>query len=282
MSEQENANELGRLIDGRSDGTLDGLPTEEAAFARQLLAVRDKTQPDDTFAAALEARLKAAPHSTFIHQSDQMSRGETMITHRQNRSLRALATVAAVLAIAVFATLTVPPLRTLAQEVLERPTPVAPPPVEIPVSQQLEQAIGQAGFPVRLPAYVPEGYILADAGYDPVANQVSLFYTRNGIGLVIVQIPEESALPLDVGATADILTLSIGGVTGQYVEGGWKVNPEVSGETMTLTEKAWDTDFPFQQLRWQQADMVYWMMSVAGQHSDLTLEQWVQIGESLR
>jgi hypothetical protein len=303
VNEQQRAQELGALIDGRTTTGTHELPPEETAFAAQLLALRDGTRPDEIFAATLESRLKSTPDSPFAYQPDHTKRGVTMVSHNQTHWLRHLAAVAAVLALVIFTTLTVPPLRTLAQEVLNvlfqrtetntvpfetpvvmdvRPTPIALVTEAAPAGELLAEAIAQAGFVVKQPAYVPEGYVLTHAGYDSVANHVSLFYARNGIGLVIVQIPADSAEPLDVGATAEITSVTVNGATGQYVEGGWKVNPEVSGDTMTLTEKVWDADFPFQQLRWHEGDMVYWMMSVAGQHSDLTLDEWTQIGESFQ
>jgi hypothetical protein len=296
MNEQELANELGALLDGRADGS-SLLPAEDAAFAAELQAMAEGTKTDTTFAATLETRLRAAD-SSFANRQGKTNRGRTIMT---NRYAQRFATAAAIIAILAAATLTIPPLRTLAEDVLNllfsrtpsdtvpfatpvvvdmQPTPISDAQTYVPLS--IEEAGAIAGYEIHVPTFVPDGYVLTSVGYDdPATRQTSLFYAKDGYGVVIAQTPAELAKPLEVGATAAIQTVQIGSAVGEYVEGAWRVNPEVNGDTMTLTERTWDADFRFQQLRWQQGDRVYWMMSVPGQRSDLNLDDWLAIARSL-
>ncbi|MFN8372600.1 MAG: hypothetical protein U0694_06950 [Anaerolineae bacterium] len=270
---------------------------QDAAFAKALHDMVEQVTPDAAFASQLEAQLRARAAEKRADVSSSVHvRVRPRVLH-----LRTLGVAAAAVLALLLLTLTVPPLRTLAQDLLnllfnrtDSNTLVYETPVSYDIqptavgssiyspSTSVEAAESQAGFDIRVPALLPDGYVLVDVSYDVVAQQTSLFYMRSGIGLVIVQIPSASAYPLNVGASANIVRVSIGGSIGQYVEGNWIVNPRIEGTTATVSESSWDSDFPFQQLRWEQEGFVFWMMSVAGQHSDLTLDDWVQIAESLR
>lgn len=216
--------------------------------------------------------------------------------------MRPLAIAAAALALAVLLTLTVPPLRSLAHDLFallfnraSSDTQVFATPIVLqviqatPVSEAVfapsltvEQVEAQAGFDVHTPAYLPPGYTLVNASYDPTAHLVSLLYSKDGVGLNIVQTPAIYAEPLDVGASAAIIPMQIGETTGQFVKGYWRPNTTSDGNSVSIEGQTWDPDLPFQQLRWQDDDRVYWMMDVFGQNDTLGLDEWKAIAESMR
>jgi hypothetical protein len=218
-----------------------------------------------------------------------------------NRTIRSTLTAVAALLIVAAVTLAVPPLRSFAQELLDvlfnraaSDTEVFETPVVIQLqatptvlqveqpSLTVEQVEAQSGFDVLVPAYVPPGYLLEDVYYDGLGKLVSQFYIREGVGLNIVQMKAEDAEPMEVGATAEIIDVQIGDVTGQYVEGGWALSSTSDGETVQFEGREWDSDYPFSQLRWQVGDTVFWMMTALGQKNELPLREWQAIAESLR
>jgi len=269
----------------------------DEAFARSLHEMAEQVTPDGVFASQLDAQLRAR----IAEKRAAAPANVRVLALPRVQRLRPLATAAAAVLALLVLTLTVPPLRTLAQELLnllfnrtDSNTLVYETPVSYDIqptvvggvayvpSTSVEAVEALAGFDVRVPSVMPEGYTLVDVSYDEVANQTSLMYVRSGIALVIVQIPSASAYPLNVGATAQMVSVPIGDSVGQYVEGNWIAEPQIEGTTATVSESSWDSTFPFQQLRWEADGYVFWMMSAAGQHSDLTLDEWVQIAESLR
>lgn len=279
---------------------------QDAAFAAELAELAQSIHPDADFKAALEKQLRAmATDSAFSQLHEQSRMGESTMnrTLRLSSGWRSVAAAAAALVIVAAVTLAVPPLRSFAQELLDvlfnraasdtevfetpvvlqmQTTPIAATfQVERP-SLTVEEVEAQAGFDVLVPAYLPSGYTLEDVYYDEGGKLVSQFYNHDGIGFNIVQMQAEAAEPMEVGATAEIIEVQIGDVTGQYVEGFWTLDSTRDGETVQLEGQSWNSDFPFSQLRWQVGDTVFWMMTTLGQKSDLPLSEWEAIAESLR
>lgn len=164
---------LGKRIDGEA-----GAPIEqEEALAAELLDAGRATTPDARFAAALEARLLAADGA---HGSGALNGGSNgHASQRTGRPLpwRRWLALAAMVTLAV--ALLAPPTRAGVELVIRigavriglapqphttpsvspgaTPTPTAlTSPLDLAGATTLDQARGQAGFPVRLPAYPPD------------------------------------------------------------------------------------------------------------------------------
>ncbi len=269
---------------------------QDERFAAELMHLADRIQPDANFKASLEQHLRVS-HSTLTRSNE----GQSKMTYRFSNLGRFIAAAAALL-IVVTLTLAVPPLRSFAQEMLDLLFNRAASDNEVfetPVVVQLqttptvtfheprpaltvEQVEAQAGFDVLVPAYVPAGYELQDVYYDEGGKLVSQFYMRNGLGFNLVQMQAQSAEPLEVGASAEIIEVTIGDVVGQYVEGNWTVTSTRDGDTVTFAGQTWDSDFPFSQMRWQVGDSVFWLMTTLGQRSDLPLSEWEAMASSLQ
>lgn len=163
------------------------------------------------------------------------------------------------------------------------PTPtfdqvITPPP-------SIAEVQAQAGYPVRVPTWLPEGYVFQDAQVDREHSN-STWQTYMNVnyvnGFVLMQTPIEFARSLEVGASAEVITIFIKGNTGEYVEGGWVGVVENVEDTPALTGGVWDPDYPLQQLRWTDGEMAYQLSSIGGSPKELTLDQWIAIAESLQ
>ncbi len=89
----------------------------------------------------------------------------------------------------------------------------------------------------------------------------------------------------DVGVDAEILLVQIGGVTGEYIAGGWVIDThDISlqdkqpGESVNL-EYVWDPDYPKHQLRWEENGLAY---DIKANGEGLTMEDIVHVAESMQ
>ncbi len=289
MNDQHKANELDKLIDQLQTGQ-NTTPSADEAFAARFVQLVDQIQPDPTFAAHLEARLQAP-----IATNEEIMRA----TYRRSYPLRWLAygTAAVTLLVVI---VSVPPLGALAQGILARlfnqtaedtvifETPYSVNLQATPVTQAvyatpgtLAAAQNAVDFTLKVPAYVPEGYTLYDASTD-APGQVTLSYARNGFMLNITQSRIEDAPLFEVGASAQIIPVQIGDVQGEYVEGYWIADLESSGDEGVVSGKLWENTHAYQQMRWIDNSIVYWTHSAVGSGTDLPLEEWIALAESLQ
>lgn len=155
-------------------------------------------------------------------------------------------------------------------------------------------------FTAMLPAELPVGYDVEIAHFDERGQQLKVIYDCQAgtvWGFMVVQRPiadvELNEMPpMNVGASATIEDILIGDVTGQYVEGGWRVNvPEVrpEGTAAVQAEMEWDNDMPWFILRWHTNGMLYTVQSAMGSMTripqdtgcELERDDVVAIAESL-
>jgi hypothetical protein len=126
----------------------------------------------------------------------------------------------------------------------------------------------QAGFPVREIASLPVGLSFTGARYDGGSHAVILLYQGKDYKLFLTQRPiDHSQDVFSIGASAQVETVQIGNIQGEYVVGGWKAvsSPPGSatpapGSTINLSA-VWDSSLPQYTLRWQLAGYTYELRS---------------------
>lgn len=223
----------------------------------------------------------------------------TRMNVRRKFSLRLAAAIAlVVLLFAAFFTLT-PLGRALAQETLQfftrtesdqlplqdwqltpAPTPgtTTPDPAYIlDANASVQEAEQIAGFDVLVPSWIPDSLQFVGATIEEDQPIVRIFYRyveTNGLVLRQQPIPMSGDCELCemVGASAEVQTVSILGIDGEYVEGVWK---------LTDQGPIWESD-PYQKtLRWQANGMAF-ELGFMGPPDLLSLNDLIQIAESLQ
>jgi hypothetical protein len=131
-------------------------------------------------------------------------------------------------------------------------------PLSIAVAQE------QAGFPLREIASLPIGLSFTGARYDAASHAVILLYQGKDYKIFLTQRPIDHGQDVfSIGASAQVETVQIGNIQGEYVVGGWKAvsaQPDsrtaTPGSTITLSA-TWDNTLPQYTLRWQSAGYAY-------------------------
>lgn len=221
---------------------------------------------------------------------------------------------AAVVLLITGAFLTVPPLRTWAQELIERLFYPAPSDQErivynevdvnaIPTVESLEAADGLAdalGFDVLIPSVIPDEMVFEDGRYITDTPYLSLSFAKWDVRLMIYQMDaqlDEVGEWERVGASAAIqnltLTLANGDtVPAQYVQGAWvwltAPNEPTPYPGQGVDEiMTWDARAPMRRLRWAVGDIVYEvdaMLINGGTTRDplTTRDEMIAVAESLQ
>lgn len=216
------------------------------SLSRKLTALHADNQPDPAFADTLEAQLRAA-HGIPA----------TAVPVRRWSFLRPLAraaaTAAALIVIASALVLTVPPLRTLAQDILDffvvgtmPPPPPGSSANDVPIQfDTLEKAEAIAGFDALAitDSRVTIAGILANTDY------VTQFYSVEDVGMVVLSQWVEGAgieyYPVSDASAVENVTVN--GVAAQFIAGAWNY---VDGEYVWLPDAV-------SQLHWERDGMVY-------------------------
>lgn len=280
------------------------LPAEDATFTAEFVAVVKDTQPDVDFAAQLRQQLHQQPSELRLAASSKTTPPAGKIVYVDPyKRFRRMGTVAAILVVTLLAFLTVPPLRTFAQEMWDAlfiraesdvetyPTPTILPALEptptlavIPTSPPADVDMwrAQVDFQINEPGWLPPNYVLHDVYASQEWHYASLFYYDDtGYGVSLIIHPLEYLEPLSVGASADIIDVDIHGVTGQYVPGGaWVMMTQQDGDTTIFNGEVWDSTIPHQQLRWV-ADGLDYRLSTGIAASNLTMDDLIRIAESV-
>jgi len=176
------------------------------------------------------------------------------------------------------------------------PTPTSIPPTPEPAYQfilSIAEAGKKAGFSARAPTYLPENLAYKGASYDPGTNFVGLSFNYNNSnnpdatdGLMFREelVPKTNGCNLcvfKVGVGADvwtdmyvsivpkdsIVTVQIGGVTGQYVEGMWE------------NGWVWVPDSYAKRMRWQANGVAYEFFYMG---MEITKEDMIAIAKSMK
>lgn len=207
---------------------------------------------------------------------------------------RKLVSIAAGLLLVMAVFWTASPLHTLAQEIInvffspiasetQTDTYVAPvgPTPSAPVTEwqpnSIESVEAQAGFIVKRPTVLPDGYVFDGAQYYADGQAVIhnyFFEPLNGLArnLIIYQYPISADTGFAVGQDTVIETVQIGDLQGEYVVGWWDMVDETiitqnDTEKTVELETTWNANLAFSTLRWQDGNMIYEMMFQAAVNS---------------
>jgi hypothetical protein len=269
---------------------------DDKHLLHELSALAGQIQPDVHFRAGLEARLTA---------------GQVGRSSRFTKPLRNAAAVAAIIALLLTATLTIPPLRAIAQEIIDslfnrtdadQETVVLGPYGIFQLVPYfyitVDEAQAEVDFTILEPSWIPEGLALHDVAYSPEEQVVSLSYrepTENftAMPITIYEAPLDNGWSshsyLAIGASADITAVQIkradGAITGEYVKGFWVTPPDMrSGSIETPFAVQWNANIPICRLRWQDAGLMFEIWSqTSGWQGDcpVSLDEMVAIAESM-
>ena len=226
-----------------------------------------------------------------------------------------LAWAVLVIIVLVIGVLTVPPLRSFAQGIIdlftrteddtfqytiERSEYSGRPIIDVDeigayYFETIEGAEAKAGFEIYAPTKVPEGYSFIGVGYVAPMKKVEQEYRfSDSLSFRLVQQPVENFLAdpfrsmMIIGPDSLIEHVHIGTVEGQFVQGSWTILAEdfpPSRETNEITLH-WDQNAPIRVLRWEMDGFVFTIRAFFGWEDSspnaLSMEQMISIAETVR
>jgi len=141
-------------------------------------------------------------------------------------------------------------------------------------SLSIVEAEALAGFDIKIPTNLHNGYKFWGAHYDLIINSVTQMYVMPVPGPMmdsVVFITQSRGAFSDegkIGSDAEVETVIIGGAEGQYVKGGWVTfsseTPAPQPGDIVTKEFTWEKYFvPMQRMRWQ-ADGFFFEITVQG------------------
>ena len=180
------------------------------------------------------------------------------------------------------------PTATIPQEVIQATIEARRPPIE-----SLQQ---RASVEIKLPQYLPEGYIYESAYTDDEGNVQITYMFSEGEGirrfLNIRQTGNQAQESFEVGANAIIQDIRIKGVPGEYLQGSWETE-EISESDGTINIRTrWNNNTEMHVISWSVDDVYYEILYQAslyvwsddglpGQPGYLALDDLIAVAESL-
>jgi hypothetical protein len=255
---------------------------EDTKIINDLKASAAGIKPDAEFIAVLEMQLLNPAQPSL--NGDQASPKMALRKHGWQQRVRIASAIAAVFAVCVTATLSIPPLRAIAQEVIDtlfNRTETNKETIEfgphgilqlVPFYfGSVEQAQEKVDFEIHAPTLVPDDLALRIVNYSPEENLLSLLYGHPGEAYISPDLsvflgPVKNGWSnqsyFTIGASADIVSVEFSGITGQvigeFVQGFWVFPPAYQWpEEITSVAVEWDSNLPLCRLRWQEDDMLY-------------------------
>ncbi len=129
----------------------------------------------------------------------------------------------------------------------------------------IEQASHRAGFTVRLPGTLLPKMSFVGARYEENSSTVVLLYKGAGYNLFLSERPIDAGQEyFTIGASAVVEEVSIDGIRGEYVSGGWVKQSDLTTALPDTTQNLpvqWDTSLPQHTLRWQLEGFAYQLRS---------------------
>lgn len=164
-------------------------------------------------------------------------------------------------------------------------TPPAQTSTESPFKYSVQEAETLAGYDVLSPVEIPFGRVFVGASYDDKYHIVAQAFGQNAnyIEFSLWQQPLEYYQPCGdisqrcdnmlggnlAGASADIQTVQIGDLTGEYVEGVWN---------LTDNGPVWEPTPYLKMLRWKSDTMIFELVGGI----DQTRDDLVKLAEGIR
>lgn len=242
---------------------------------------RQPTSPNEIQLERMLTELQPHPTERLYRQIDAMPWHAPQKTMKRTSSaLRVSLAIAAVLTVVLTAFLTLPPLRALAQEVIDGlfnransdvlattgsvvfspadynhfPNTVA----------ELEQMVGEDIF---VPTFIPSGYAFFGGRYNNELDTIELDYRYQDTECsceFIVRRFGAAASPLEIGASAAIEIAQVGDVAGEYVQGTWRARIRQDSQTgkETFEPAQWIADPASQRLRWREGEFLFEISAV--------------------
>ena len=138
-------------------------------------------------------------------------------------------------------------------------------------------------YALHEPTELPEGYRFATGKHWPQFDMIELTYRRphpyserRTQSFFVRQWPNDPSSPSTlIGEHAQVETVQIGDVQGQFVTGTWTQSP-IQDRARTLY---WNLNEPQQRLRWQDGDVWLELGATSGV---VTQQQLIDIAESVR
>jgi hypothetical protein len=158
------------------------------------------------------------------------------------------------------------------------PGDATPDPASILSAHQTVQEVEQqSGFDLHEPAWLPAHLTFVGATFEQDHSIARIFYRQDETnGLVLKEESftrtEDCALCNTVGASAEVKSVLIGQVMGEYVEGVWK---------LTENGPVWESDPYMKTLRWQE-DHIAFELQYMGSPDTLTQADMVAIAKGLK
>ena len=281
---------------------LDENPNSFAAITQEEQDILDLAHQLSQTDYSAESTIRAALRSRLIRQ------------HRVlpiRRYLRPLLATAAAFSLLSALVLTVPPLRALAQEIIDslfnraasdaqviqydvHPTPISMiSPSVAETFSSVTDAEKATGIDIRQPTITSTSYALSEVAVNHSTQTIWLTYNAPGRNLSIYQRPAQLGWLDDglVGSSAQIIAVDFDGangiISGEYVAGGWlpTTDPTPTGDQSVSQGTNWSTDIPQRRLRWQDANWVYEMTAFGGDGDipdrDLMQDDLIAIAKSM-
>jgi hypothetical protein len=174
---------------------------------------------------------------------------------------------------------------TLSIEVTYTPSSTADSPFPEPYFPlSIEEAAATAGFQLKTLTSLQAGVNFDGAVYDPTRHAVLIRYAGEGITILFTQ-REKARISeyAGVGSDAAAQIVTVRGVQGEYIPGGWLVQslstpqPELETQTVNLI---WENQAGMATLRWEENGDVYEIVVTSLQN--ISQAELLAIAESMR
>lgn len=270
---------------------------EEVEFANQLAALTKNITPERNFVAQLERKLIS------VRSTNTASSQDYPIRNRKIPVARRALTFAIGLMLIVAAILIIPPLRAIAQEVIDELfhraannyayVPGGSGDGGTAPFSTIEQARSVTSFTLRVSTQIPASYALSSISAGQ--RSATFIYSSPGRELMITQQTAQGGWVNNglIGASATVVRVPIstanGQVTGEFVEGEWIIPATPLNSTAnpgSTPTTLWLSSPPIRRLRWQDGNILYEIIARGGSpdlpDTYIGEQKMIALAESLR
>jgi Tol biopolymer transport system component len=154
----------------------------------------------------------------------------------------------------------------------EKPTPEP-----LSFSLTVNEAETQAGFDVLEPSYLPIGYVLESAAFDPQTQRVAMkFVSQQNEGALFIY-QQRGDFVHDPALQAYVTPVPMDDLQAEYIQGAWIY------DSVDTTTPRWDRLADHYSLSWQNGEIVYSIDFLGGETiPPLSLHELVAIAKSLK